>query len=143
MHLFKMKSTIWHNSMLVNKSIKTNFIILLIGIIYLIWYRLTHLGIPCVFHLVTGLYCPGCGITRMFLALCRLEFAEAFQSNCFVFIILPYGVFAYVRQYVYFIIKGEAYTYKKFHRYVLIIILVLAFVFGVVRNIPYFYFLRP
>lgn len=142
MHLFKMKSTTWDNSMLVKKSIKTSCIILLIGIIYLIWYRLTHLGIPCVFHMVTGLYCPGCGVTRMFLALLNIEFAEAFRSNCFVLILLPYGIFVYVRHYVY-IIKGEAYTYKKYHRYILSVILILAFVFGVVRNIPYFYFFRP
>ncbi len=137
-----MKSTIWHNSMPVKKSVKTSCIILLIGIIYLIWYRLTHLGIPCVFRMVTGLYCPGCGVTRMFLALFTFKFVEAFQSNCFVFILLPYGIFVYVRHYV-CIIKGKAFAYNNYHRYILNVILILAFVFGVVRNIPYFYFLKP
>jgi len=141
MHLSKMKSTIWHSN-LNTKPIKTNCIMLLIGTIYLIWYRLTHLGIPCVFHLVTGLYCPGCGISRMFLALSHFDFAEAFRYNCFVLILLPYGVFIYVRHNVY-AIMGKVYNYKKYHRYILNVILVLAIVFGIVRNIPYFYFLRP
>ena len=143
MHLFKMKSTSWYNSLLVKKSIKTNCIILLIAITYLIWYRFTHLGIPCVFHMVTDLYCPGCGVTRMFLALFNLEFAEAFRNNSFVFILLPYGFFVYIRHYAYIAIKGEAYTYKKYHSFIISLILILAVVFAVVRNIPNFHFLTP
>lgn len=142
MRLFKMKSINCYNDELLKKSIKTNLILLLIGTIYLIWYRLTHIGIPCLFHLVTGLYCPGCGISRMFLAIIRLNFSHAFKSNCFVFILLPYGIFAYIRHYV-FMIRGKVYRRKEFNRYVLIGIIIAALAFGVIRNIPQFYFLRP
>lgn len=143
MHLFNTKLTNWLKPMPIKKFLKTKIIILIIGIIYLIWYRLTHIGIPCIFLLVTGLYCPGCGITRMFSAISHFDFIGAFRSNCFVFILLPYGIFAYVRHNANFIIKGEPYKYKKFHKYLLNVILVMASIFGVVRNIPYFYFLRP
>ena len=36
------------------------------------WMKwITGQGFPCLFHLLTGLYCPGCGGTRAFLALLR------------------------------------------------------------------------
>ena len=142
MQSYKMKSITWHRNDLFKKSIKKDCIILLIGMIYLVWYQLINVGIPCVFHTVTGLYCPGCGVTRMFSALSKLEIAEAFRSNSLVLILIPYGMFVYVRRYVY-IIKGEEYNYKNYHRYILTFIVVLVIVFGIARNIPYFYFLRP
>lgn len=37
-------------------------------------------GVPCVFHRVTGLPCPGCGLTRSILALLR---GHAVQSLAF------------------------------------------------------------
>ncbi len=125
------------------KAIKKNLIIVVIGIIYLIWYRLAHIGIPCVFRLVTNLYCPGCGITRMFVALSRLDIIDALRSNGFVLILLPYGVFVYIRHQIYRLVKGEEYHYKRYHNYILIAILVMAIVFGVIRNVPYFSFLSP
>ncbi len=39
----------------------------------------------CPFKAVTGLPCPGCGMTRAFLALGRLDFAGAYAWNPLVF----------------------------------------------------------
>lgn len=40
------------------------------------WMKwITGQGFPCLFHLLTGLYCPGCGGTRAFLALLRGDLA--------------------------------------------------------------------
>src|SRR5262245_31252568 len=38
---------------------------------------------PCPFHLLTGLECPGCGMTRAFAALFTGDLASAFLLNPF------------------------------------------------------------
>ena len=64
-------------------------LILGIGLAYALFVRLTGLAVPCPFHLVTGLLCPGCGVTRMSLALLRLDFAAAWQANPALLLLLP------------------------------------------------------
>ena len=68
--------------------------ILSVGLIYLLWIRLTGLKIPCLYLLTTGLQCPGCGMTRALWALLRLDFAAAFSWNPLIYA-MPY-VFCYV-----------------------------------------------
>jgi hypothetical protein len=41
--------------------------------------------IPCLFHLATGLQCPGCGLTRASLALLRGDVQSAYNFNQLVF----------------------------------------------------------
>ncbi|MCD7097921.1 DUF2752 domain-containing protein [Stenotrophomonas sp. MMGLT7] len=36
---------------------------------------------PCMFHAATGLYCPGCGMTRALHALLHGDLAQAFAFN--------------------------------------------------------------
>jgi len=43
----------------------------------------------CVFHSLTGLYCPGCGTTRAFHALVHGDFAAALRDNLFFAALLP------------------------------------------------------
>jgi len=54
------------------------------GLLHLAGYQLASAlpGVPlCPFNALTGLPCPGCGMTRAFLALGRLDFAGAYASN--------------------------------------------------------------
>lgn len=55
-----------------------------------------HAWFPkCIFHEVTGLHCPGCGMTRATHAILHGRFAEAVSKNPLVVICLPliaYGV---------------------------------------------------
>lgn len=37
--------------------------------------------VPCLFHKLTGLRCPGCGNTRAVLSLLQLNFSEMFRYN--------------------------------------------------------------
>lgn len=38
---------------------------------------------PCPFHTITGIECPGCGMTRACIALARGDIGNAFQYNPF------------------------------------------------------------
>ena len=48
-----------------------------IGVLFIAWLALYLLDIGCVFRLMTGIPCPGCGMTRAWLAALRLDFAAA------------------------------------------------------------------
>ncbi|MEY8337921.1 DUF2752 domain-containing protein [Lachnospiraceae bacterium 62-35] len=43
--------------------------------------RLVRQGFPCLFHLLTGLYCPGCGGTRAFRFFLRGQWRKSFCYN--------------------------------------------------------------
>ncbi len=59
------------------------------GLGYLVWVRATGWGIPCPIHAVTGLECPGCGITRMLIGLSRGDWAAARAANAGLFYLSP------------------------------------------------------
>lgn len=46
----------------------------------------------CLFHRLTGLDCPGCGMTRATHAVLNGRFSEAFRFNPLGMILLPIGV---------------------------------------------------
>lgn len=57
---------------------------------YTIWGYFTGLWLPCFYNMSTGLVCPTCGISRMFLAVFRLDIAGAFAYNPVMFILVIY-----------------------------------------------------
>ncbi|HEY1139594.1 MAG TPA: DUF2752 domain-containing protein [Lysobacter sp.] len=44
---------------------------------------------PCAFHAITGLHCPGCGLTRLLHALVHGDVARAWSMNPLAMIALP------------------------------------------------------
>lgn len=109
--------------------------LLILGLIYLVGFR-----IPCVFYRVTGYLCPGCGITRMCLAILHLDFVSAFKYNplCFV-LIFPFGV--YFIYYIYSSLKGK--DYKEIPNIVAYSILIITIIYWILRNLPGFECLHP
>jgi hypothetical protein len=58
------------------------------------------LGLPsiCVFHNVTGLPCPGCGMTRSVVCCCHLRFAESIRYHPLGFIVFGWLLIAALRR---------------------------------------------
>ena len=104
------------------------------GLLYAGFVLLTGWGIPCVFHLVTGLSCPGCGVSRMFLALLRLDFAAAWQANPAILALLPLGLAVFADISVRYVRTGRRAPGKLSNAAIVFMIAVLL-VFGVARNL--------
>lgn len=118
--------------------------ILLIAACLLYYFinKYTGFAIPCVFHLVTGLSCPGCGISRMFISLLEFDFIGAIKYNAAVFFAMPFMLFLFAEIIVKYIKKG---TFILSGRQNIFIYSLIAYfiIFAVIRNIPYFSFLAP
>lgn len=91
-------------------------------------------GIPCVFHLITGFNCPGCGVTRMIMALLEGQFAAAFKANAGIMLIaLPLTVILIRMTFRY--IKTGQNRPTKGEKNILLMIAVFLVGFGIMRNI--------
>ncbi len=97
----------------------------------------------CLILQYTGLYCTGCGVQHMALALLRGDLGEAARQNLFMLLLLPVCLL-YVAAEVSRYIQGKPLLCrKKWFIPVLCGLLVLAIVFTVLRNLPGFRWLAP
>lgn len=125
---------------------KMIFAFLIGGILVLLFFFYFYLNrtygfsIPCIFHEITGFYCPGCGITRTFFSLLKLDIVQAFRYNALVVCLIP--IFA-----IYFGAQFYGWIYEKkikiFPNWFWYILLVIAILFGILRNFDYFSYLQP
>ena len=95
----------------------------------------THLGVglPCPFYTLTGLLCPGCGVSRLCLALLRGDWAGAWAANpALCLLALPIGALLLCRAVGY--VKGRGSARWEARSWLTIAVLLL--VFGMARNLP-------
>lgn len=114
--------------------IKPAVILLIVGMLYAIFYGITGIGIPCIFRQITGFKCPGCGISHMFMAIFKFDFASAFKHNPVIFSLMPFWIVAICYQTVHYIKTGN----KKFNILIngLVWISIIALIiFAIIRNI--------
>jgi hypothetical protein len=102
----------------------------------------THHFFPtCQFHRLTGLNCPGCGMTRALYALLHGDLPTALRDNAFFILTLVAlamrGVWLGLKQ------LRRRPTGEFFPLKFLWLVLVVALVFTVLRNLPEFAFLSP
>lgn len=105
-----------------------------VGLLYALFVRVTGFGIPCLFHVVTGFDCPSCGVTRMCMALLRLDFAAAYRYNAAILVLSPLGIAVAARQAWLYVKTGHP-KLSKVEMGIISFLIVALLVFGVWRNI--------
>lgn len=101
------------------------FILLLLVILY-IYGSDPNKGpiLPCIFNLVTGYKCPGCGMTRAINSLMHGDFISAYDYNKLI-LLIPIGLIIYL---IFKILKKN--TERLVWLYIIIVIL-----YAIIRNI--------
>lgn len=94
---------------------------------------------PCPFHALLGLFCPGCGSTRMLYYFVHGEFGTSFRQNPLAFVFLP---FVAVKLVTGVLPPGFQVSYAFLDRIIPVkrqpmVLLVVVLAFTVLRNIPY------
>lgn len=89
---------------------------------------------PCAFHAITGLHCPGCGLTRALHALAHGDLARAWSMNPLAMVALPLLAVMLVQWWMSRpLLPGWLDRHVHDGRWWITALLV----FGVVRNLPY------
>ncbi|MDE6940101.1 MAG: DUF2752 domain-containing protein, partial [Lachnospiraceae bacterium] len=83
---------------------------------------------------VTGLKCPGCGVTHMCLALMRLDFAAAFMANPALFLSAPLLMIIFIPYLAGYIRTGSR-QMRSWQNAVLWICITFLVLYGIVRNV--------
>lgn len=123
----------------INISIKKGIVYIPIITLLIYLNEKYSIYIPCIFHKITGLYCPGCGITRMLISIINLNYYQAFRYNPLMFILLPFFIIYYILYYIYWL-KNKKLVINNKIWYTLLIIIIF---YGIIRNLPFFKYLIP
>lgn len=95
---------------------------------------------PCMFHLVSGLWCPGCGSGRALHAMLHLDFGTALARNPFAVLASIYIVWTFYR-WAYRRVTGT--PLRLAPGWVITVVWVSIVAFWVLRNIPGWDWLSP
>lgn len=89
------------------KRIKRVFVILGIAgmflLAYAVFYAITGIAIPCIFHEITGFRCPGCGISTFSVLALKMKWKEAIFKNLmapFIYIYMLWVLFDFCKRYI-------------------------------------------
>lgn len=122
--------------------LKKAALLLAVGLAYYLIIKLTGWGIPCVFRLVTGKLCPGCGVSRMCISLLSGDLRAAMHNNLLIMLCLPFFAVIGIRRAVLYVRGGNA-EWNLWEQVFFIIVFVLMIVFTVMRNMDAFAYLAP
>jgi hypothetical protein len=91
--------------------------------------------LPCLFHALTGLYCPACGTLRALSQLLQGNFLSALRLNPLTIIALPFFSW-YVLSRAIHLAAGRMPRSSRAELLGAKLILLVVLVFWVLRNIP-------
>lgn len=122
------------NSQCILKIAKQSGIILILGSIYLSIVLKTKQGIPCIFYRITGLKCPGCGMTHAMIELWKGDYLEALRYNALSLTVFPVLCIYLLYRFCHTELNGG----KGFYIWeyaVLLVLLLISIGYACIRNI--------
>lgn len=103
------------------------------GIIYLFVFLKFGFGIPCIFYKITGMKCPGCGMTHAIAELSQGNVKLALEYNALCLTALPvlclYLLYRAMRY-----VNGKDEGFYIWEYVLLIVLFVVVVRYGIVRN---------
>lgn len=111
-----------------------------IGFLFLTIKILELIHFECIYKKFFNICCAGCGSTRMFKAIFRLNFYQAFRYNPLLFILLIIFIIYIIYNFIlYFTNKPLLLPSFKF----MVSLGILLIIYMFVRNLPGFEYLLP
>lgn len=104
---------------------------------YLLFWSYTGIGFFCPVKRLSGLDCPGCGITRALLSLLKLDFAAMLSANLFSPLIVLYAAYVFFYVAIVYIRTGKYEVMPK-PAFLGVVFLILFVTWGVIRNLSSF-----
>lgn len=93
-----------------------------------------HFAVPCVFRMITGLKCPGCGVTHMLINMAQMNFADAFAANPALFILQPVIYYFVGKMYVCWVMDKNC-KWNRIENIILYAVIISLIIFGIIRNV--------
>jgi hypothetical protein len=125
------------NKFLVTKFILVSIAVIALSLLYFLYPATNTSFYPaCIFHSLTGLYCPGCGSQRAASALLHGDLSRAIGLNILFVLCIPLIVYSG------FVYTWNIFNHKKMHQAIFYspifikIFLGMVLLFWVLRNIP-------
>ena len=111
--------------------------LLALGAVYVFIVLHFHVGLCWPFERLTGLSCPGCGISGLLLHLLGGDVTGAFWCNPVTFCLLP-ALLALVGYLMYRYVKHGDQKVPKWMNTAAVVTIGIYLIWGVVRNVPGF-----
>lgn len=119
------------------KLLMNIFLLGMAGLLYGIFVSYTGLAIPCLFRKVTGLLCPGCGVTGMCVALLHLDWRGAFSCHPVLFVLLLPLTAVFICGAAGYVQNGR-FRFARWQNLILYVSVAALVIFGVARNLVRF-----
>lgn len=115
----------------------------ILGLLFYVLQTHVSFSIPCIFHKITGFYCPGCGMGRCIISIFQGQWEQAFRYNMFGFLLLPFLLFYLEEQLLCWGFEKKSHIMQNSSSHGLPIVLYLLIVYGILRNFPFCNWLAP
>ncbi len=132
------------NCLIKSNRIKILFIstaVLILLLLYFFVFPVYAKYFPkCIFHSLTGLYCPGCGSQRAIASLLHGKIIKAFHFNILLVISLPFIIYAATISVINMFSESKKrllFFYSPIFSKTVVVIVLL---FWITRNIPFYPF---